>query len=338
MSLSKVGSYAFYSHGKLTKATVSAPIIEADAFKNASVLNTIDLTYNNAVIINANSFVGCAKLKHLLVRSSSVSSLAATSALDNTAIAHKDGGIYVPANLLASYKAATNWVTYKDNIYPIGDYPKTTFDSIDDSWATILSNASYSTDYAVKGTKTLELSDGTLIKMDIAAFDTDDKSDGSGKAKITWICHGIYFTHNMNAGTTTSGGWAESDLRKWLISDILSKIPNEIKSHIVSVKKTFRSKSPNDETLTSDDQIWIPSYKEVGFTNSTYVESSGVVYSELFSSNNDRIKYNSSDAANSWWVRSAYSATKLTIVGIGGTEFDRDANVAYGIAFGFCTD
>ena len=344
MSLAKVGAYAFYNHPKLEKATISAAMIEANAFQSATNLNVVDLKSDSANSIAANAFNGCSGLKHLLVRSSAVSSLAATSALGSTPIALGDGGIYVPANLLASYKAATNWVTYKDNIFPIGDYPKSVFDSIDDSWATILSNASYSIDYAVKGTKTLELSDGTLIKMDIAAFDTDDKSDDSGKAKITWICHGIPFTHRMNATSTTSGGWAESEMRSWLISEILAKIPNEIRSHIVSVKKTYRSKSPNDETLTSNDEIWIPSYKEVGFTDSSYIESDGVTYPTLFPSGtgttakNARKKYNTSGSAYNWWLRSAYSTTYFSCVSYSGGSNSSSANLAFGVVFGFCTD
>ena len=133
MSLAKVGAYAFYNHPKLEKATISAATIEANAFQSATNLNVVDLKSDSANSIAANAFNGCSGLKHLLVRSSAVSSLAATSALGSTPIALGDGGIYVPANLLASYKAATNWVTYKDNIFPIGDYPKSVFDSIDDS-------------------------------------------------------------------------------------------------------------------------------------------------------------------------------------------------------------
>ena len=344
MSISKVGTYAFYNHPNLERAVVSAPVIEANAFQYAKKLEIVDLTSEAAVSIAANAFNSCSDLKHLLVRSSAVSSLAATSALDSTPIALGDGGIYVPANLLASYKAATNWVTYKDNIFPIGDYPKSVFDSIDDSWVTILSNASYSTDYVVKGTKTLELSDGMLIKMDIAAFDTDDKSDNSGKAKITWICHGVPFTHRMNATSTTSGGWAESEMRSWLISEILAKIPNEIRSHIVSVKKTYRSKSPNDETLISNDKIWIPSYKEVGFTDSSYIESDGVTYPTLFPSGtgttakNARKKYNTSDPANDWWLRSACSTAYFSYVYYSGYSSSNSASNTYGVVFGFCTD
>jgi len=338
MSISKVGTYAFYNHPNLERAVVSAPTIEANAFQNAKKLEVADLTSEAAVSIAANAFNGCSAMKHLIVRSLTRSSLAATSALTGSPIALGDGGIYVQPSLLDSYKSGTNWSTYANNIYPLGEYPKANFDSISDVWSTILTNPDYATAYTVKDTKTMELTDGTKIKMDLAALDTDVKSDNSGTAKMTWICHGIPMTHRMNATGTTSGGWAGSEMRSWLISDILSKIPTEIKSHIVSVKKSYRSKSPNDETLWSDDLIWLPSYKEVGFTATAYIESDGVVYSGLFDSNAARIKYLTSGSANRWWLRSAYSSSIFSCVYYNGSTDYGSAISAYGVVFGFCTD
>lgn len=344
MSISKVGTYAFYNHPNLESAKVSAPTIEANAFQSAAKLEVVDLTNSGANTIAANAFASCSKLKHLLVRGTVRSTLSATSALANTLIALGDGGIYVPADLLDSYKSATNWSTYAKNIYLIGEYPKSVFDSINDSWTDILTNADYATAYAVKDTKTMELTDGTKIKMDLAAFDTDIKADDSGTAKMTWICHGVPMTHRMNATRTTEGGWVGSEMRSWLISDILSKIPTEIKSHIVSVKKSYRSKSPNDETLWSNDEIWIPSYKEVGLSNTSYIESDGVTYPDLFTSgtmsaaNSTRIKYNTSGSEGGWWLRSAYSSSYFSCVNVDGGENSRSANSSSGVVFGFCTD
>jgi len=338
MSISKVGTYAFYNHPNLERAVVSAPTIEANAFKSAKKLEVVDLTSEAAVSIAENAFNECSGLTHLVVRSSTRSALSATSALDGTKIKLGDGGVYVPADLLDSYKSATNWSTYAKNIYPIGEYPKSVFDSINDTWTDILTNSDYATDYTVKDTKTMELTDGTKIKMDLAALDTDVKSDNSGTAKMTWICHGIPMTHRMNATADTTDGWVGSEIRSWLISDILPLIPQEIRSHIVSVKKTYRTKSPNDETLTSNDEIWIPSYKEVGFTDTSYIESDGIVYSGLFDSDAKRIKYNTSNSVISWWVRSAYRTDRFGCVFTDGSRTANNANNVTGVVFGFCTD
>ena len=344
MSISKVGTYAFYYHPNLERAVASAPVIEAYAFRNAKKLKVVDLTSDAAVSIAAYAFNDCSNLTHLVVRSTAISSLSATSALDNTKIKNGSGGVYVPADLLDSYKSATNWSTLAANIFPIGEYPRTNFDTISDSWAMIFANTNYATAYAVKDTKTLELTDGTKIKMDLAAIDTDVKSDNSGTAKMTWICHGILCNHRMNKNTTTEGGWAESEMRSWLISDVLSKIPTEIKSHIVSVKKSYRSKSPNDETLWSDDEIWIPSCREVGLPYSE-METDGVTYPLIFQSgfntdqNNNRIKVNSMELPNYWWLRTATNKTSFRYVETnGGSSYAGASGGNYGVAFGFCTD
>ena len=346
MSISKVGAYAFYQHPNLERAVVSAPVIEENAFQNAKKLEVTDLTSETAVSIAAKAFNGCSNLTHLVVRSTARSSLAATSALDGTKIKLGDGGIYVPADLLDSYKGTTNWSTFASNIYPIDAYPKTYFDSISDSWATILSNESYSTVYKAKDSKCMELTDGTKIKMVIAAFDTDDKSDDSGKAKITWICHGIPYMHRMNEEMVSSGGWASSEMRSWLISDILPKIPQEIRSHIVSVKKSYRQVQPTNGTLISDDDIWLLSVKELS-NNSAAVtgESSGVFYSNLFisgsssSANKLRVKYDSDYVARSWFTRTVGSDARFAEVWDNGTVSKNGIpNAEGGVVFGFCTD
>ena len=108
-------------------------MIEANAFQGAAKLEVVDLTNSGADTIAANAFASCSKLKHLLVRGTVRSTLSATSALTSTPIALGDGGIYVPADLLDSYKSATIWSTYAKNIYPIGEYPKAVFDSINGS-------------------------------------------------------------------------------------------------------------------------------------------------------------------------------------------------------------
>ena len=337
MSISKVGQYVFADHSSLIRAVVSAQIIESNAFARGSKLNVVELTSPDKVDIKAGAFSQSSILTHLVIRSSETSILRDSSAFTGTSIGIGDGGIYVPSELLSSYKSATNWSAIASSIYPISEYPKTIFESINDDWTIILSNPSYATAYAVRDTKIMELTDGTKIKMDLAAIDTDLKSDDSGTAKMTWICHGIPYSHRINATNTTEGGWAGSEMRSWLISDILSKIPTEIKSHIVSVKKSYRSKLPNDETLWSNDEIWIPSYREIGLTNTTYMESEGVVYSSLFASSNDRIKYNNKNA-DEWCLRSAYDATCYKYVNYYAGEGTKSAIGVTGVVFAFCTD
>jgi hypothetical protein len=48
---------------------------------------------------------------------SSLCSLANSMAFENTGIWSNKGSIYVPSSLVASYKAATNWVFFSNRIY-----------------------------------------------------------------------------------------------------------------------------------------------------------------------------------------------------------------------------
>jgi hypothetical protein len=342
-----VESYACYKNTGLQSVELpGVSQIKANAFDACSNLEVVKLGgegSSNSLSIAANAFNACSKLKHLIVDRPAKASLAEASGLAGTPIARGEGAVYVPNDLLSTYKSDNVWKNFF--IVDKTKYPLSVFDSLADySWSTILTNPDYATSYAVKDTKTMELTDGTKIKMDLAAFNTDVKADNSGTAKMTWICHGIPTTHRMNATAVTTDGWAGSEMRSWLISDILSKIPTEIKSHIVPVKKSYRSKSPNDETLWSDDEIWILSYKEVGFTNASYVESDGVTYPDLFTSgttsaaNSTRIKYNASGSAGYWWLRSALSTTSFRFVSNIGNGSSSYANGADGVVFGFCTD
>lgn len=334
MSISKVGTYAFYNHPNLERAVVSAPTIEANAFQSSQKLEVVDLTSEAAVTINADAFSGCSNLTHLIVRSTARSSLSATSALDSTKIKRSDGGVYVPADLLDSYKGATNWSAFANNIFPIGEYPKANFDTISDSWATIFANTNYATDYAVKDTKTIELTDGTRIKMQLAAIDTDVKSDDSGTAKMTWLCRNPPFTHYYGI-SSSEYKWATSSLRTWLIENILPLIPSEVQGHIVSVYKTYLY----GDTYTSVDAIWVPSAREVGYNYPSSMEASGVIYDKLFVVGTDATAKNSRSGYGSYWLRGNVDANnRAHIVMNSGDLTAATASTPYDVLFGFCTD
>lgn len=68
----------------------------------------------NAKSIAANTFANCYKLQTLILRRTSVTTLANVSAFLNTPMRGRDGltgKIYVPESLIESYKAAKTWVT-----------------------------------------------------------------------------------------------------------------------------------------------------------------------------------------------------------------------------------
>lgn len=364
----KVAQYAFYQATNLQTVDTTATTIEQYAFsgctnlesvttngtsgvnigqyafQSCSKLELVDLKNTGANTIGANAFASVASLTHLIIRSETVSALSATSALTGTKIASGTGAIYVPAELVDSYKAATNWSTYAVQIYPISAYPVTDFSTISDSWAEINANANYATDYVIGDTKLLDLGTKGKTYMVLVAKDTDDLADESGKARMTWISKGVIENPAMNSsqktvdGTTawTAGGWGNSDMRTYLRETILPLMPEVLQNNIKEVTKTYRTKSPTDTTLSTTDTLWIPSYKEVGFTGTSSVESEGVVYSDVFKSNAARIKYNASGSADIWWLRSACDAYEFSYVYSNGSWGHNRAYSSGGLVLGFC--
>lgn len=113
-----MGGNCFYTTKHLISANLplvtSLPI---DSFR-LSTIQTAD--FAAITNINRTAFTDCTKLETLIIRTSSVCVISDISiALRGSKIASGTGYIYVPDNLVDSYKAATNWVTLSEQIKPI---------------------------------------------------------------------------------------------------------------------------------------------------------------------------------------------------------------------------
>lgn len=336
-----IGQYAFAESTKLTSATAPATTVEQYAFYNCANLTTVDLTSTSATTIAAYAFSGCASLTAVIIRSTSMSTLSNANAFTGTQIASGNGAIYVPSSLVSTYKANGNWGNY--NIYSIDEYPVTDFSTITDSWSTIVSKIANGTFSGTVGdTKLLEFGDYSCY-MQLVGLEKDNLANGSGKAKTTWLAKGIAITtKRMNASSGTTDGWAGCEMRTWLRETILPTFPSELQSAIKEVTKTYWDYGDSaEETIT--DTIWIPSLEEVnGITTGSYhAETSGVVYSDMFTSHTNgnhasRVKYNTSGSAFGWWLRSAYSAAHFDYVNVSGSIAGNGATNAGGVVLGFC--
>lgn len=118
--VTSITTQSFYMCNSLTEINMpSLKTIAAQGVRNCKLLARVDLGVTTS--IGALSFDSCPALDTLIVRTSSVCSLANTSALTGTKIASGTGYIYVPDNLVDSYKAATNWSTYASQIKSINE-------------------------------------------------------------------------------------------------------------------------------------------------------------------------------------------------------------------------
>ena len=341
MAVSKIAARVFYNHPNLETVRTSAPNIETYALYGCKKLLTVDLTNDSGTYIGTYAFNGSI-LTHLAIRSSSVSTLAAVNALDNTKVSRNKGGIYVPSNLVSSYKNASNWATYATRIFPITEFPKSNFDTISDSWSTILEDTNPASHYSIGDTKTLSIN-GVDIPVVIAAFNTDTLSNDNTKtARITWILDDIY-TCRLYANSGSDTEWTKSKLRAWLSTTILGYLENSaVGAYLQTVDKTYGYGSQSSySTYTSQDKIWIPSLHELGLNNNgTYSfakESTGVTYSQLFNSSERRKRY-FNDQVNTWWTRTTISGGRCFIVSTQGISDNIGVSATTpGAVFGFCT-
>ena len=194
-------------------------------------------------------------------------------------------------------------------------------ETIKDSWEMILAsidNGTYKTKYKVGDTKFLYSGPRKgFLELQIAGFDMDELADGSGKAAITWISVYKLTDHRMNPAwsgdyhdytTGGTGGWEYSELRAWLPGYLLPLIPELVRNEIKEVKKYSSVVDMEDlstiaEILTTDT-VWIPSYRE-GCGGISIFEPSGVSYSELFKTADDRIRKEDYVSSHQrWWLRS----------------------------------
>lgn len=359
--LNGIGSYGFYQCYKLSEISVPKLSIMRDTAFNGVPINKlvlhsrctcysyvcnriVELDFQNGFdCINSSQFANNTWLLRLIIRWSSVNTLA-SNALSNTPIASGIGKIYVPDNLVSAYKTNSRWSAYASQIDSINNYtdaPPPSLETISDSWNEIIANPNYSTDYSIGDTKWLNIY-GRPVLMQIVAFDTDELSNNSGNAHITWLSSGPVFEACMDFGYNY--GWHVSDLRDWLQTDIMQSISSDVRSNIKEVKKTTRilynsGNSVNVKQDVINDTIWIPSKRELNNTVSSNTESSGCTYT----GNIDFTKGNPL-CNTQYWTRTCGTGTGYFYTcgfNVGTNNFSSFSNEQYsqfrGVVIGFCT-
>lgn len=131
------GTYAFGVCSKLESISLPAcTVVSGNMFSSCNKLASVDLSVCRSV--GKNAFNGCYSLTSVCIRSESMCNLVGTTAF--TGCHHflgtvsatynpdglKDGYIYVPDGLVDSYKTATNWSTFADQIKPLSEYVEVT--------------------------------------------------------------------------------------------------------------------------------------------------------------------------------------------------------------------
>lgn len=181
-------------------------------------------------------------------------------------------------------------------------YPAGMSETISKDWDQIIADAKAGTTSGYKelDTKIMVTTDNKVLCYEIGGIKKDSGST------FTFITRTIDGKCQWNTSDTNSGGYPSSNYKKYIEGTCLSHIPSNIKNAMKSVTKTYRMGSGDSgATKSASYTIWPPSILEMNWTDtSSYNETSGVKYT-AYTSNSQRIRYDSSGSASSAWLRSA---------------------------------
>ena len=124
--LSTMGNLAFQKCTSLeTLILPRARKAEYKMCKDSTALTKVEL--GDVSTVSTEVFSGCTALSTVIIRwEGGVATLGGTNSFTGTPIASGTGYIYVPDELVESYKTATNWSTYANQIKPLSEYVEVT--------------------------------------------------------------------------------------------------------------------------------------------------------------------------------------------------------------------
>lgn len=136
-------------------------------------------------------------------------------------------------------------------------------------------------------------------------------------------------THCMNPEWTNEGGWAASNMRKYLSTEVFEQLPDDLQ---VIIKPRM--------IQDSFDRIWLFSEMEIfGDEDWTEKDADRGTQMPYFKRKGNRVKGLGKDGpAGNWWERSpcAASSTNFCFVDSNGGACSSSASGSRGVAFGFC--
>lgn len=162
-TVSNIGEYAFEGNRRLEKAVFEA-----------------------ASTIKEYAFANCTNLTTLTLLSSTMVTLENVNAFDNTPIANGNGYIYVPADLVNTYKADSVWGPLSAKIKDLESnghaYYSLTWEGVEYHQRV----GDYANVYSVGNTVPINI-DGTEYNATLVGIDVDETANGGTYAPLSWL-------------------------------------------------------------------------------------------------------------------------------------------------------
>ena len=235
-------------------------------------------------------------------------------------------------------------------------------DHILDSWDTIAAsvrNGTYKQKYPLgvmqRVVLTYNYPDGSTSSeeahLELVGYD-HDRTENGGIAAMTFIMKNVLTEkYRMNnSQDLNTDGWAECDMRQYLIETVLPALPEEITKLIVPVVKKTSIGSGNTDSEAMDetvDTIWLPALVELvdSYEGTKIYSAEGSTYdyyrttADAEEAKKKRIKTNSGGYAQRYWTRTPvpYSTNEYWMISqLGGGISTYASYSKQGVVFGFC--
>ena len=233
----KIGVRAFYQFNKLKTITAPITYFDVSCCTAAQQLRTIDITEPNKAISIKSGFTDCVNLRSIIIRSSAAPVTTTSDVFSGSRLDFGLGAIYVQPELVDSYKSSNSFSNYI--IAPIDQYPLSNYETISDSWETIIYNIHNGNagTYPLGSTKSVTLGDSTYY-LQLVGYDIEPLSDNQSEhAATTWsFSFGITNRKLHSTNTTLTNGYLDCECYTWL-QDEKELLPDIIKNNIAKVRK-----------------------------------------------------------------------------------------------------
>ena len=167
------------------------------------------------------------------------------------------------------------------------------------------------------------------------AVEFDVTYDANGKCYfVTHDC--LAEQYIMRKGRTNRGGWARTDMRAHLNTDVFLDLPDELQEIIVPTKIV---QELNGERIECEDKLFLLSLTQVrgkGWWSDAEPEDTQL---DIFPTERSRVKECGDHGTWWYWTRSPVSSSSANycIVNyIGNSSTNISATSSYGVSFGFC--
>ena len=184
---------------------------------------------------------------------------------------------------------------------------------------------------------TMALEGGETATIVVAAFLEATEDKPAGVRFMFKDC--LDEPHQMNNEWTNKGGYQASEGRRYILEEVLPRLPADLRAAIRPRKITENAQG---KTLVYEDQLWLPSETDMfgrGEDSWQHGSADGPEDFQLpiYATERDRVKQRRGYGTTPHWCRSVYSSNtaRFCLVSTDGGASGSYANYSFGVAPGF---